>query len=478
MSQALKEFAMFRKIRYGTRKNAVGGRRRPQLEVLENRCLLSGADLTVMSYNLYQGSELAQAIAAPSLAQLPAAVSSIEAEVAATDVPARAESWARDVAEARPDVLALQEAALWRIQTPGSTLSGHQTPATTVQYDFIQSLIDDLSAKGFHYTVVGTVNGLDVQGPDLAGNDFRLTDRVALLAREDLPRGQLRWNNVQAADYQTNPVLHAGGPNGLAVTDFNGWVSADFTKRGETFRVITTHLDSFVPAINGAQAQELINGPANTSLPVIVMGDLNSPAGDANVPAQQDFLAAGFHDTWAETHPNDPGFTAMPSAAHVDLTQRDFGAAQRIDYVFTRGGLSADGMRVEGTSPSDRTQSGLWPSDHAAVVAKLDLPNPHSDGDREGSAIKDQDGRGRLVAGQNDELAAFGSNALPSDFQMDRRMDAAAPQPWTLNPFWQGLTNSMRLSDWNSPDSQAVVSWGIDDSVTGGFSDPFMDPVT
>jgi hypothetical protein len=76
--QTIQEFAM-------SRNNPVGRRRRLQLEALEDRCLLNGADLTVMSYNLYQGSELTQALTVPSLAQLPAAV-------AATDIPGRAES--------------------------------------------------------------------------------------------------------------------------------------------------------------------------------------------------------------------------------------------------------------------------------------------------------------------------------------------------------------------------------------------------
>jgi len=134
-----------------------------------------------MSYNLYQGSELTQALTAPSLAALPNAVSAIEAEVSATDIPGRAKAWAKAVADARPDVLALQEASLWRIQTPGTTLSGHQIPATTVLYDFIGSLVNDLAARGLNYTVVGAVNGLDIQGPDTTGNDLRLTDRVALL---------------------------------------------------------------------------------------------------------------------------------------------------------------------------------------------------------------------------------------------------------------------------------------------------------
>jgi Endonuclease/Exonuclease/phosphatase family len=447
------------------------------LEQLEDRCLLSGADLTVMSYNLYQGSELTQALTVPSLAQLPAAVSAIEAEVAATDIPGRAESWAKEVADARPDVLAVQEGSLWRIQTPGTTLSGHQTPATTVLYDFTGSLVNDLAAIGLHYSVVGTVNGLDIQGPDATGNDLRLTDRVALLARADEPPGQLHWTNVQSADYHTNPVLHVGGPSGLAVTVFNGWVSADFTKRGETFRVITTHLDAFVPAIGDAQAHELIAGPANTTLPVILMGDLNSPADGSGSPAHQDFLAAGFQDTWTATHGSDAGFTAQPT---VDLKAPEFGATQRIDYVFTRGGFGADGMRVEGTDPEDRTASGLWPSDHAAIVAKLDLPKHSSDGDSEGRAINEQHGLDSLVASQNAVLAAFASDPLASDFQIDRAIGIAAPMQWTQNQSWPDLANSIRLGDSDSADSRAGVPYrrSVNDSDFGWLADPFPDPAS
>jgi hypothetical protein len=62
-------------------------------------------------------------------------------------------------------VLALQEASLWRIQAPSSALTGGQPPATTVLYDFIGSLLNDLAAKGLDYTVVGSIMGLwDIQG--------------------------------------------------------------------------------------------------------------------------------------------------------------------------------------------------------------------------------------------------------------------------------------------------------------------------
>jgi endonuclease/exonuclease/phosphatase family metal-dependent hydrolase len=422
-----------------------------------------------MSWNLYQGSELTRALTIQTLAQLPAAVSAIEAEVAASDIVGRADAWATKVAAARPDVLALQEASLWRFQSPGTTLSGHPVPAITVLYDFIHTLIDDLAARGFQYTVVGTVNGLDVQGPDATGNDLRLTDRVALLARADEPPGQLRWDNVQSADYHTYPVIHVGGPGGLTVPLLNGWVSADFTKRGETFRVVTTHLDSFVPAINGAQAQELISGPANTPLPVIVTGDLNSRADDSTGPAHQDFLAAGFQDAWTDTRSGDAGFTAMPSVPFVDLTRPDFGATQRIDYVLIRGRVSADAMNLLGTESADRTPGGLWPSDHAALVATLDLPRPRSDGEEFGlehaSQIADQ--------GANDAYAeVFGMPWV-------RQPDPTGGILGILGQYSLNMANSGRADDVSSADPAAglpAVS-SVLDAALGWVTDPFGEPV-
>jgi endonuclease/exonuclease/phosphatase family metal-dependent hydrolase len=438
------------------------------VEALEDRTVPSGADLTVMSWNLYQGSELTRALTIPTLAQVPAAVSAIEAEVAASDIVGRADSWATEVAAARPDVLALQEASLWRFQRPGTTLSGHPAPATAVLYDFIHTLIDDLAARGLHYTVVGTVNGLDVQGPDATGNDLRLTDRVALLARADEPPGQLRWDNVQSADYHTYPVVHVGGSSGLTVPLLNGWVSADFTKRGETFRVVTTHLDSFVPAINGAQAQELISGPANTPLPVIVTGDLNSRADDSTGPAHQDFLAAGFQDTWTYTHSGDPGFTAMPSVPFVNLTRPDFGATQRIDYVLTRGGVSADAMRLTGTGPADRTPGGLWPSDHAVLVATLDVRRPRSDGEvfaLEHAEIADQ--------GANDAYAEVYS--LPSPSQLGPTGAVLG----ILGQYSLSIANPGRADDANSADPAAGIpaARSVLDAALGWVADPFGEPV-
>jgi hypothetical protein len=52
----------------------------------------------------------------------------------------------------------------------------------------------------------------------------------------------------------------------------------------------------------------------------------------------------------------------------------------RVDLVLVRGGLGIGSAVRVGEDPDDRTPSGLWPSDHAGVVAGLTLPLKRSGG--------------------------------------------------------------------------------------------------
>ena len=46
-----------------------------------------------------------------------------------------------------PDVFAVEEATLLRIQSPGDIVQGGTTPATVVVYDYLQLLVDALQAR-------------------------------------------------------------------------------------------------------------------------------------------------------------------------------------------------------------------------------------------------------------------------------------------------------------------------------------------
>ncbi|MEO7403230.1 MAG: endonuclease/exonuclease/phosphatase family protein, partial [Burkholderiales bacterium] len=120
-----------------------------------------------------------------------------------------------------------------------------------------------------------------------------------------------------------------------------------------------------------AQARELMVTAGNTHWPVVLVGDFNSTANDATNPTfatYRSFIDAGFVDTWLETQPVNPGFTCCQAP---DLLNPDSSLNFRIDLVFVRVGIDVVNASVIGDKQVDRTPSGLWPSDHAGVTAKL-----------------------------------------------------------------------------------------------------------
>ena len=195
--------------------------------------------------------------------------------------------------------------------------AGTPCTATTVKYDYLKSLLDQLNKGGKHYRVVKVQKEFDFEAPaDYDNNpatpvggvsgadlDGRLTMRDAILARvgagvkvELDAGGQLR-------------TLYTPKVSGIVdVPVTRGWLRADVKVRdSRTFRFIDTHLEAFGdPAIREAQAKELFTGakaPANSKLPVILVGDLNS---DDNTVSGDDRLAynalkgAGFRDRATE----------------------------------------------------------------------------------------------------------------------------------------------------------------------------------
>ena len=119
--------------------------------------------ITAMTYNLFQGSELTEAISAATPAQFLAAVAEDYGEVQRTDFPERAQAIAAEAQSAAPDLIGLQEAALW--QTGPASASFPPPPPVTVSYDFVKILVDALNAHGLHYAPVAVTTDFTVQGP-------------------------------------------------------------------------------------------------------------------------------------------------------------------------------------------------------------------------------------------------------------------------------------------------------------------------
>jgi endonuclease/exonuclease/phosphatase family metal-dependent hydrolase len=322
--------------------------------------------ITVVSQNLYIGADLAPILAAPDLPSAIAAAAQVFAAVQASHPAARMAAVADEMAKRPPDLVGLQEATLWRSGELG-------TEATTVEFDFVQLLLDALAARGLAYEIVAITTNVDAHFPvstPVGLREIRVTDRDVILARAD---SGLQLSNVQTAHFQTNVEFETlVGP----FTSLRGWASVDATVGDTTVRFVTTHLEGLSPLVQLAQVFEILAGPANTPLPVVLVCDCNSSAspGDPDATAAYPTLRnAGFADAWAQKHPGAEGFTCCQDA---DLRNVPSALFERIDYVLFRGDFSVRHASLLGARPSDRTEKPdrVWPSDHAGVSATLELP--------------------------------------------------------------------------------------------------------
>ena len=122
---------------------------------------------------------------------------------------------------------------------------------------------------------------------------------------------------------------------------------------------------------------------------MIIVGDINSSPEDGEFPLPPPYTGSGqppyvqftqginiagepaftpFTDTWLLSRPKGPGYTCceLPDLSNA-VSMHD----ERIDVVFSGAPPHKAKVRVLNARTKDKTLSGLWPSDHATVVANL-----------------------------------------------------------------------------------------------------------
>ncbi len=346
-----------------------------------------GKVANVMTRNLYLGADLAPAIGAPSLEAFVAANGQILREVTANDFPTRAKGLAQEILAQKPDLVGLQEVALWRTAPPSLTpvLTGEPT-ATTVRYDFLQLLLEQLNKGEKRYEAVISQNEFDLEAPadenEVAGDgpnpaianaeiNGRLTMRDVILSRRD---AGVQTANPQSGNFKALlqvPIL------GKPLTIKRGWTATDAKVRGSHwFRFVNTHLEAFdpaflVPSIRALQAAELVapGGPATGDLPVILVGDLNSDD-DTVSPGDQQAYRVLLEAGMVERSTNNPLGCCLNSsllAEGAGGSVADFD--HQVDHVMTNdpSEISLQSSAVTGLLPVN----GFWDSDHAGLFSAL-----------------------------------------------------------------------------------------------------------
>jgi len=339
-----------------------------------------GAQVDVMTWNVYVGANVDIVLGATSLFDLSLKVAAAYDTLFLTNFPERAQTIAGYVAQKKPHLIGLQEVSL--IQRFSSLPPG---PGTLVeQLDYLQILLDALAARGLNYVVANSINNIDIVVPRLVnggpGVDYvRLRDSDVILARHDV-----EVSNPAAANYiATLPVPIPGLP---PIVIPRGYVAVNAKVGQKTYRFVNTHLEAFSVLVREPQALELIGTLAGETLPIILVGDFNTPAPTSSNPnggpTYQDFVDpnAGYVDVWPHNlvGSEGDGFTAPHDS---DLRNENINLTQRIDLIFVRNQGDPAGQNeigpvqaiVVGDEFNERTASGLWPSDHAGIIAKLHI---------------------------------------------------------------------------------------------------------
>jgi endonuclease/exonuclease/phosphatase family metal-dependent hydrolase len=328
-------------------------------------CVAAPRDVSVvkvMTQNMDSGTDLGLLIAFGA----PEGVDFTLAEIQASHIPERANLVAQQIAAEQPDIVALEEATLWRVGPTPET-------STQILYDQLQLLLSALDAHGAAYRVLAVNSLTDLALPGTTGA-VRYTDRDAILVRSDVGPPALHFSDVDTH-------LYKAAFNFQGVIISQGWISVDVHMGNKHFRLAETHLESPVPGVPEstevqlAQAAELVQSLRNLPHPVVICGDFNSDAnfgqGPDGTPSVALIEAAGYADSWLLANPKDPGPT-WPLFLE-DQAPPDFYAPavpfERIDLFFSRGLKIINATEVFANAP--RATVPALGSDHAGVITTL-----------------------------------------------------------------------------------------------------------
>lgn len=349
-------------------------------------------EVRVMTRNLYLGADLSPAINSKSQDEFFEANGAIVRQVEATNFPVRAKGLAKEILETEPDLVGMQEVALWRTAPPslGPVFSG-KPEATTVKYDFLKLLLAQLNKKKtlykpvvvedeFDFEAPADANGQPGDGPGggtgvLANTEIngRLTMRDVILKR--LHAG-VRTTNPKSGHFEHLLVEKVAGSKEVAVT--RGWTSIDATVRGSRkFHFVNTHLEAFdneaeYPSVRAQQAGELVapGGPATSKLPVILVGDLNSDVKTEVKPgdgqAYRVLTQAGFRERST--------YKPLGCCINSSYDLRTGSAAEfdhKVDHIMTSDPKHV--KLLESAVTGRKKQNGYWDSDHAGLFSALNL---------------------------------------------------------------------------------------------------------
>lgn len=305
------------------------------------------APIRVATWNLYLGADLSVLLGPATGEQLDAYRADVQRQLDVTAFPGRAPAIARILAREQPDLVGLQEVCTWHAD--GELL-----------WDYTRDLLGALEALDEAYDVVVTQPTFHGAGEvDRGGRTvtMRLEGHNTILRR--------RGSAVQVegtASQMFGSALTARLMGSLEISIDRGWCAARCSVDGAGFTFVDTHTEAYDAGPRNRQRAELVDLlPAE--LPLVLVGDFNATPDSVGMPPE-------LVDAWVEAGNPSEGPGAATCCQAGDLANPESQLTDRIDYVWVRDVEVASCARI-GADAADRTAGGLWPSDHAGLVAEL-----------------------------------------------------------------------------------------------------------
>ncbi len=320
---------------------------------------------SVLTYNLYLGTDITVPLRAATMDELATRVQAGQQQFEANDFHVRADAIADRIAREQPSLVGLQEVVRVYRQAEGDRLAGGMTPADQLVIDFEQVLLAALADRGLTYRTAVREQLSDVEVPSASGEDLRVIDQDVILVEDSVTVG-----TTEARRFTARVPIPM--PDGKSTNEIvRGFVAAVVTLQGVPTLFVNAHLEvaDFEP-VQVAQAVELLAWLREHDEPVILVGDFNSRGDPQQGTATYDLIEeAGYTDAWKlRADSSEPGYTCCQNP---DLMNTGSGLDRRYDFIWLLGTLPAatPDVHLVGADPSERTRTGLWPSDHAGVSA-------------------------------------------------------------------------------------------------------------
>lgn len=299
-------------------------------------------------------------------------------------MPVRSKGLAKEIQEVKPDIIGLQEGALWRTGPVNADAALNQQPvATKVYQDFVELLLKRLNAKEKTYKLAYITQEFDFEAPaDVDGDpqtgplfgadeNGRLTMRDAILIR----RGEgIKIKGEKGNSFSDANLFKVKVAGITEVQVLRGWQSVKVKVRNSPwFRFTNVHLEAFDdrevrPSIRARQAQELVDKTKTTSIPAVTVGDFNSDY-PGLVPGDEQAFLVMKRNGYRSVGTRNPMSCCIEGSYNLKDggSKKDFD--HRVDQILTP---TPDRVKKLRTWVTGRDKhNGYWDSDHAGVVSEL-----------------------------------------------------------------------------------------------------------